>query len=84
MNRILLQIDQHKLRIKLGKFVAKYTDNLYTQLDAYIDYIGWTYILIGNVNKGFKAIMTGIGLIEQQIGDGSQIPEDMRPEDFVI
>lgn len=82
LNRILLQIDQHKLRIKLGKFVAKYTDNLYTQLDAYIDYIGWTYILIGNVNKGFKAIMTGIGLIEQQIGDGSQIPEDMRPEDF--
>lgn len=82
INRILLQVEQHKLRIKLGKYVARYTDDPFVQIEAYTDYIGWTNILIGNTRKGYNAIMTAIGLIDKQIGDGINVPKEMNAIDF--
>ena len=82
LNRILLQIDKHKLRIKFGQYVVKYTDDEFIQLEAYIDYIGWTNILTGHINKGYKSIMIAIGLIDERIGEGESIPKNMSTEDY--
>lgn len=82
LNRILLQIDQHKLRINFGKYIAKYTKDEKLQVKAYVEYIGWTNILIGKIKKGFEAIMTGISLIEQKISDGKTIPNGMSVDEY--
>ncbi len=69
MNRILLLVEQHQNRIKLGKYVAYFTNNEEEQIKAYLDLIGWSYILIGDNKRGFNAILTAIHLIESRIGE---------------
>ncbi len=68
MNRILLLVEQHQNRIKLGRFIAYFTNNEEEQIKAYLDLIGWSYILIGDNKKGFNAILTAINIIESRIG----------------
>lgn len=67
MERILLQLEQHALRIKLGKYVVKYSTDIEKTIHAYVDYLGWTYILLGKNSKGFEAIQNGLHLIDYKI-----------------
>lgn len=84
MNRILLQLEQHNTRIKLGKYVAYFTNDEETQIKAYMDLIGWSYILLGNNRKGFDAILNSIHIIESRIGEkfDGKIPEGVTKETY--
>lgn len=67
MERIILQLEQHDLRILLGKYVVKYSTDIDKTIHAYVDYLGWTYILLGKNSKGFEAIQNGLNLIDYKI-----------------
>lgn len=67
MERILLQLGQHQLRIKLGRYVIKYSTDIDKSIHAYVDYLGWTHVLLGNNKKGFEAIQNGLHLIDYKI-----------------
>ena len=67
MERILLQLEQHELRIKLGEYVVKYSTDIDKTIHAYVDYLGWTYVLLGKNKKGFEAIQQGLHLIDYKI-----------------
>ena len=67
MERILLQLEQHELRVKLGKYVVKYSTDIDKTIHAYVDYLGWTYVLLDKNSKGFRAIQNGIHLIDYKI-----------------
>lgn len=67
MERILLQLEQHELRIKLGEYVVKYSTDIDKTIHAYVDYLGWTYVLLGKNRKGFEAIQQGLHLIDYKI-----------------
>ena len=67
MERILLQLEQHELRIKLGKFIVKYSTDIDKTIHAYVDYLGWTYVLLDKNAKGFEAIQCGLHLIDYKI-----------------
>lgn len=67
LERILLQLEQHDLRIKLGKYIVKYSTNIDKTIHAYVDYIGWSNVLLGKNEKGFVAIQSGLDLIEYKI-----------------
>lgn len=82
INRVLLQLEQHHIRIRLGKYVAKYTNSEILQIRAYTDLIGWTYILLGNNSKGHEAIGTAISIIDNRIGDSGKIPDGMSMDKF--
>ena len=82
MNRILLQLEQHNTRIKLGKYVAYHTNDFVEEVKAYMDLIGWSYILLGENKKGFSAIFTAINLIEAKIGTDGKIPDKMSEQEY--
>ena len=67
MERILLQLEQHKMRVKLGKYVVKYSTDIDKTIHAYVDYLGWTYVLLDKNAKGFRAIQNGLHLIDYKI-----------------
>lgn len=67
LERILLQLEQHSLRIKLGKYVVKCSNNIDETVHAYVDLIGWTHILLGDNKKGFASIQSGIDLINYKL-----------------
>lgn len=67
LERILLQLEQHALRIKLGKYVVKCSNNIDETVHAYVDLIGWTHILLGDNKKGFASIQCGIDLINYKL-----------------
>ncbi|MBO5867095.1 MAG: hypothetical protein J6Q55_03500, partial [Clostridia bacterium] len=67
MERILLQLEQHELRVKLGKYVVKYSTDIDKSIHAYVDYLGWTYVLLDKNSKGFRAIQNGLHLIDYKI-----------------
>ena len=72
MERILLQLEQHELRIKIGKFVVKYSTDINKTIHAYVDYIGWTYVLLGDNKRGFEAIQEGLHLIDYMINNNEE------------
>ncbi len=67
LERILLQLEQHALRIKLGKYVIRCSNNISQIINAYVDLIGWTHILLGDNKKGFSSIQCGIDLIDYKL-----------------
>lgn len=82
VNRVLLQLEQHHIRIRLGRYVAKYTNNEIQQIKAYTDLIGWTYILLGDNRRGHEAISTAINIINNRIGASGEIPDGMTMERY--
>jgi len=82
MNRILLQLEQHNYRIKLGHFVARFASKEEDQIRAYMDLIGWSHILLGS-KKGYDAINNAINLIESRIGtDLKPLAPEGMDQDF--
>lgn len=67
LERILLQLEQHKLRIKFGKYVVKCSNNIDHAIHAYVDLIGWTHVLLGDNKKGLASIQCGLDLIEYKL-----------------
>jgi len=67
MNRILLQVELYDERIKLGKFITKYSIKPINEINAYIDLMGWTYILLGNYKKGINTINIAIRIIDSYL-----------------
>jgi len=94
MERILLQLEQHELRVKLGKYVVKYSTDIDKTIHAYVDYLGWTYVLLDKNSKGFQAIQNGLHLIDYKINtskdghekycelkkEGKEIPEVIQKQ----
>lgn len=67
LRRILLQLEQHQLRIKLGNYIVKYSFDILEQINSYIDDIGWTHILLGDNKKGTEVIKMAINLIDYKL-----------------
>lgn len=67
LERILLQLEQHKLRIKFGKYVVKSGINIDHTIHAYVDLIGWTHVLLGDNKKGLASIQCGLDLIDYKL-----------------
>jgi len=60
LERILLNAEQFDLRIKFGKYIKTFSDIEEQRIRACIDFIGWTYMMMGEVSKAEKAIESGI------------------------
>ena len=67
VERILLQLEQHSLRIRMGKYVLKCTNDIDQAIHAYVDYLGWTTILLGKTKKGIDYVKKGLALIDYKI-----------------
>jgi len=67
LQRILLQLEQHNLRIKLGKYVIKYSEDIDQVIAAYVDFLGWTNILLGDVKKGLDYVRVGMEYIDYKL-----------------
>ena len=67
IERILLQLEQHKLRIKFGEYVVKCSNNIDHAIHAYVDLIGWTHVLLGDNKKGLASIQCGLDLIDYKL-----------------
>lgn len=85
LRRILLQLSKHKLRIKLGEYVLKYSNNERERIDSYLDDIGWTCVLMGNNKKGFNYIEQGLILIDGVLNSYTDdVKKDDRYYEYVI
>lgn len=60
LERILLNAEQFHLRIKFGNYINTFSSDTEHRIKAKIDFIGWTYMMMGEVSKGERAITTGI------------------------
>lgn len=60
LERVLLNAEQYDLRIKFGKYILDFSDSELKRQRASIDFLGWTYLMMGEINKGEKAIELGI------------------------
>jgi tetratricopeptide (TPR) repeat protein len=60
LERMLLNAEQYELRIKFGRFILDFSDKELDKQKACIDFLGWTYLMMGEVNKGEKAILKGV------------------------
>lgn len=78
MRRILLDLDEHEKRIRLGKYIIRCSKNVDQLIDSYIDMLGWTYILIGEDMKGINAILSGIDLLGYQISHSNTVNEKVN------
>ena len=67
IERILLQLEQHRLRIKFGEYVVKCSNNIDHAIHAYVDLIGWTHVLLGDNKKGLASIQCGLDLIDYKL-----------------
>lgn len=68
LKRIFLQLDQHKLRIKFGKYILK-RGNDRQIISSLIDYIGWSYILLGDYKKGINSLNKALEIIENKLNN---------------
>ena len=76
LQRILLQLEQHSLRIKLGKYVIKYSDDIDQVIAAYVDFLGWTNILLGDVKKGLDYVKVGMEYIDYKLSQSAKGSDD--------
>lgn len=60
LERVLLNAEQYDLRIKFGKYILDFSDSELKRQRASIDFLGWTYLMMGEINKGERAIEQGI------------------------
>lgn len=67
MDRILLLSEQYDYRIKFGKYIAEYSNNDMQIQKAYIDFLGWTYVIMGKNKLAEKYIKLGISCIENYL-----------------
>ncbi|HKM30219.1 MAG TPA: hypothetical protein VJZ51_05645 [Bacilli bacterium] len=68
LERILLNAEQFDVRIKFGQYIKQFSDIEVDRIKADIDYMGWTYIMMGYSTKAEKAIISGIKRAEYLIG----------------
>lgn len=61
LKRILLEINKSEIRIMLGNFLVKYSNDDKKRADGYIDFLGWTKIL-NEQKQGIIDIEKGIEL----------------------
>lgn len=67
LERPLLMVEQYSMRIDFGEYLLSHSCDIKNHEKAYIDYIGWTYSLLGNHNKFLKNVNKGIELLEKHI-----------------
>lgn len=60
LERVLLNAEQFDIRIKFGTYIKQFSDVEIDRIKADIDYIGWTYVMMGELNKAEKSILNGI------------------------
>lgn len=69
LERTLLTADQFDLRIKFGKYIRTFSNDIIARIKAELDFIGWTYMMKGNLSKGEKSIDAGIKLAQEYLKD---------------
>lgn len=67
LERALLVVENYEARLKIGKYMIVYAPNSGDKEKAYIDFLGWTYCLLGNYPMAKEAIEKGIALIERDL-----------------
>ena len=67
MDRILLLSEQYDYRIKFGKYIAQYSHNDTQVQKAYIDFLGWTYVIMGKNKQASEYINKGIECIKEYL-----------------
>lgn len=60
LERPLLNAEQFSLRVKFGNFIKDFSKDENKRQKAYIDFLGWSYIMLGRTKKGLEAIHQGI------------------------
>lgn len=63
LKRTLLEINKSEMRVKLGNFLIKHTQDDKQRAEAYTDFLGWTKILNDN-EQGISDIKKGIEINE--------------------
>ncbi len=76
LQRILAQLNMYDMRKKFGKYIIKYANTISKKAIGYIDFIGWTEILLGNNNEGKKAIDEAIILIDARLYELKETKND--------
>lgn len=71
LERTLLTADQYNLRIKFGHYISTFSNNIISRVKAELDFVGWTYMMKGNLNKGERAIKDGIALALEYMQDSN-------------
>ncbi len=67
LDRILLISEQYSYRLRFGRFLVEYASDPEIKQKAYIDFLGWTYVILGKNKKAEEAIFNGIKIIDEQI-----------------
>lgn len=78
IHRALLVLEQYDVRIFLGEYVLGHSSDVLERADAYIDYIGWTYALIGKTDKFKKAIACGKQILENYLATNDVSEEEKK------
>jgi tetratricopeptide (TPR) repeat protein len=84
MERALLVVENYEARIKIGKYMVVYAPDNVDKEKAYIDFLGWTYCLLGDHKAAQESIEKGIALIERDLksetlgGKGRMVFEMVR------
>ena len=65
IDRSVLNFEDFRTRIALGRFITKYSKNDEYVIDAYIDSIGYSYIIKNRYKKAERAINEGLIRIEE-------------------
>lgn len=67
MDRILLLSEQYDYRIKFGKYIVQYSNSDTQVQKAYIDFLGWTYVIMGKNKLASEYINKGIECIKEYL-----------------
>ncbi len=78
INRALLVLEQYDTRIYLGDYVLGHSSNVLECADALIDYKGWTYALIGKLDKFNESVNEGIILLKDYLTKNEKLDYDME------
>ncbi len=77
LERVLLNAEQFDLRVEFGKYIIDFSEKESDRQRASIDFLGWTYMMMGETKKGVAAILTGIERAEYSIKQ-TQNPETIE------
>jgi tetratricopeptide (TPR) repeat protein len=67
LERALLVVENYKARIKIGEYMVVYAPENRDKEKAYIDFLGWTYCLLGDYKAAKENIEKGIALIDRDL-----------------
>jgi tetratricopeptide (TPR) repeat protein len=69
LERPLLVVEDYEARLKIGHYLAIFASENRDKEKAYIDFLGWTYCLLGDYASAKSYIEKGITLIDRDLAN---------------